>query len=54
MLLPTGIASEEIEMGQMKRLMRKLRSQTGASLVEYALIASLIALPSVGAMNAIS
>ena len=38
----------------MSRIFDRLRKETGASLVEYALIASLIALPSVGAMNAIS
>ncbi|MDJ0954197.1 MAG: Flp family type IVb pilin [Acidimicrobiia bacterium] len=38
----------------MSRLMKRLRRETGATLVEYALVASLIALPSVAAMNAIS
>jgi Flp pilus assembly pilin Flp len=38
----------------MSRFTKRLRSQTGAALVEYALVASLIALPSVAAMNAIS
>lgn len=38
----------------MSRMIDMLRKETGASLVEYALIASLIALPSVATMNAIS
>ncbi|MGA9598534.1 MAG: Flp family type IVb pilin [Acidimicrobiia bacterium] len=38
----------------MTRFLHRLRSQTGASLVEYALIASLVLLPSVAAMNAIA
>ncbi len=38
----------------MSRLLKRLRRESGATLVEYALVASLIALPSVAAMNAIS
>jgi Flp pilus assembly pilin Flp len=38
----------------MSRLLSRFRDQTGASLVEYALIASLIAIPSAATLSAIS